>query len=155
MSLTYRQIQPQQLNLIEPLWDKLRLIHLEDSKNFKEHFVKLTFEERCKEFYQMSPYNIRITIVEDKEREIIAYSIATINQEKKNGKIESIFVGSDIRKNGIGTNLMEDMIFWMEKNNCSNLELSVVAGHEKVFKFYEKFGFYPRVTYMSRKKYND
>ncbi|MPN22520.1 hypothetical protein SDC9_169903 [bioreactor metagenome] len=47
---------------------------------------------------------------------------------------------------GIGRRLMDKALSQLHEYNLKNITLSVVIGNENVLPFYEKFGFYPRLT---------
>jgi ribosomal protein S18 acetylase RimI-like enzyme len=80
----------------------------------------------------------------------IGYCIATINDSI--GEIDSIFVESGFRKYGLGSSLVENSIQWLKTNNCKKIMVGVASGHESVFEFYQKFDFYPRMTYLQLKE---
>ena len=138
-------IKKKDLPLIKELWEKLNDIHLRDSHFFKDHYMKFTFEKRCEKFIDTDDSNIRIELVSDKEIPV-GYCISTI--EKTSGEIDSIFVKDGYRKNGYGRILMENSIHWLKENNCTKISVAVAEGHESVYGFYQKYGFYPRMTYL-------
>jgi diamine N-acetyltransferase len=145
MIIKFSTINKNQLNLIKQLWEKLNIIHLNDSKYFKDHYETFTFEKRCEKFNLIDDNNIRIEIIED-QGEILGYCISTI--ENDNGEIDSIFVEDGYRKYGYGGQLLENGIKWLKYNNCKQIVVSVAEGHESVFEFYKKHNFYPRLTYL-------
>lgn len=67
-----------------------------------------------------------------------------INQ-KKIGEIDSIFIETDFRSMGIGDAFMRRALNWMETQAVKSKMLTVAEGNEKVFAFYKRYGFYPRV----------
>ena len=84
------------------------------------------------------------------------YLLVIVSQQLKDetGEIESLFIKEEFRKLGYGNKLVEQGISWFENNKCEKIEVSVAAGHESVFSFYEKFGFQPRMVSLRRKKTN-
>jgi GNAT superfamily N-acetyltransferase len=149
VNFTFTVIDKKQLNRIQPLWEKLNELHLNDSIHFKEHYKSFTFKERCLKFEYIPDENVRIEVVQDNDS-CIGYCISTINESI--GEIDSIFVESDLRKYGLGSRLVENSIQWFKTNNCQKIMVSVAAGHESVFEFYQKFDFYPRMTYLQLKE---
>lgn len=149
--MSIREISINELNKIKSLWEKLNIIHLNDSQYFKEHYRTNTFEERCKKFYRIHPSNIKIMAVESDDKAIVGYCISTINREELSGEIESIYIENDLRQSGIGTQLINMSINWFKENNCKKINVSVAEGHESVFEFYKKFGFYPRLISLQLK----
>ncbi len=143
-----KNISKNQLELIKPLWIKLNKIHLNDSKDFKDHYKNNTFEKRIQVFEDIDEEDIFVEIVE-KDSLPIAYCIST----KKNeiGELDSLFVEKEHRESGLGKKLVENSVTWLKNKNCKEIKLAVAAGHEHVFAFYEKFGFKPKVIYLQMK----
>lgn len=149
MNFTFTVIDKKQLDRIQPLWEKLNKAHLNDSIYFKEHYKSFTFKERCLKFENIPDDKVRIEIVQDNEN-CIGYCISTINDSI--GEIDSVFVESTFRTYGLGSRLVENSIQWLKANQCQKIMVGVAAGHESVFEFYQKFGFYPRMTYLQLKE---
>jgi GNAT superfamily N-acetyltransferase len=64
---------------------------------------------------------------------------------------DSIFIDEGHRGNGIGDRLMRDSIAWLRDRECKNIRVAVAHGHESVFPFYRKNGFFPRMTCLEMK----
>lgn len=146
-----KTIHPNEIIHIQNLWEKLNKIHLNDSKNFKDHFENFTFKDRCQDLISKDISTIRIDVLYDTTKPV-GYCISTIT--KKCGEIESLFVEESYRKLGYGKELVNNSINWLESNDCEKIEVSVAAGHESVLGFYEKFDFYPKMISLRRKKTN-
>jgi GNAT superfamily N-acetyltransferase len=142
-------IDKAQIMRIKSLWQKLNEIHLQDAHYFQNHFKTNTFEERCKKFITIDDSNLRIEILDDHGTPV-GYCISTI--EKGVGEIDSLFVEEKYRKYGYGGRLVENSIKWLKANNCQKIMVGVAEGHEFVFGFYQKYGFYPRMTYLQLKE---
>ena len=149
MNYRLRVIDKSQIKIIKPLWEKLNKTHLKDSHYFKEYFKTFTFDKRCEKFKELDYNSIHIEIAENANKVVIGYCISTI--EKSVGEIDSIFVEEKYRKFGIDKKLVDNSIKWLKENKCSEILVSVAEGHESVFNFYAKFGFYPRLTYLQFK----
>ena len=149
MEFKAKVIQIDDLYLIKELWEELNQLHMKDSKFFKEHYATYTFEKRCAKFRKMNNEAIRIEVIEN-DSEIIAYCISTVDKEI--GEIESLFIKQDYRKHGLGNLLVNQSIDWLKGNNCKRILVAVANGHESVFDFYMKQGFYPRLTYLELKR---
>ncbi len=39
-------------------------------------------------------------------------------------------------------------LYVFKENCCKQIVVSVASGHESVFEFYQKFNFYPKMTYL-------
>ena len=148
MNCNIKLIDKNQINKIKALWKKLNEMHLEDSHFFKDLYKTFDFEKRCQKFDELLDKNIRIEIIED-DTAIVGYCISTI--EKGSGEIDSLYIEKNYRKYGYGGQLVENSISWLKANNCNKIMVAVAEGHESVFGFYEKYGFYPRMTYLQMK----
>lgn len=144
-----KEINKSEIHIIKGLWEKLNKIHLHDSIHFKDHFETFTFEKRCKKLISKDSNNIKIDVLFN-EQLPVGYCISTIDDET--GEIESLYVEEQFRKLGYGSKLVEQGIFWLEANQCKNIDVSVAAGHESVFNFYKRFGFQPRMISLRCKK---
>ncbi|MBN2434670.1 MAG: GNAT family N-acetyltransferase [Spirochaetes bacterium] len=145
METIFRLIDKQQFSLIRELWEELNKIHYNDSVNFKNYFESFTFDQRIKAFESIEDKNIRIEIVQIKD-EIIGYCISTITKET--GDIQSLFVDSEYRSHGFGEKLVNNALAWFRSAGCNSYQVTVAEGHESVFGFYKKMGFYPRKTVL-------
>lgn len=152
MNLDIQELKLRELNLIKGLWEELNTIHLEDSKYFKERYKENDFEKRCAKFRDINPADFLGYIVVDDEDEILGYCISTVKREERKGEIDSLFLKDCLRGLGYGSELVERSVEWLKKNGCNSISVSVADGHESVFDFYMKHGFYPRLTYLELKE---
>lgn len=65
----------------------------------------------------------------------------------------SVFVEKNVRKMGVGNELVKSFEEWAEMNfeNDFVVELTVINGNENAFKFYEELGFKPVKTILRKK----
>jgi GNAT superfamily N-acetyltransferase len=145
----FRNIPLGLIDLIRPLWEKLNRLHLADSPHFKEHYKNFRFEERMKVFLGIDPEKILITAVE-RGSDILGYCVSSVHADGT-GEIESLYVEPELRGLGLGARLVADHVAWLKNKGCGKLRVAVACGHESVFPFYEKMGFFPRVTYLEYK----
>lgn len=95
---------------------------------------------------------LRVDLVKLKDTDrYIGYCISS-NDQKHIGEIESIFVEDDFRNQGIGDNLMQKALAWMEKEQVKSKIVGVVYGNERAFPFYARYGFFPSATILRQKK---
>jgi GNAT superfamily N-acetyltransferase len=80
------------------------------------------------------------------------YCISSIAQEHV-GEIESIFVEDEFRNQGLGHQLMQTALAWMEKEQVKSKIVGVVYGNEKAFPFYARHGFFPSAIILRQKEY--
>ncbi len=140
-------IEMDQIDAIRPLWEQLNRLHLSKSPHFKEFYRSFTFEDRIGTFLKMNPSDLRIELFKEGDR-AVAYCLSSIEGEK--GEIESLYVDDAHRNGGRGGLLVEHALEWFDKRSCKTVSVSVAAGHESAFGFYERFGFYPRLTRLQR-----
>jgi diamine N-acetyltransferase len=152
-NITYITGSGELLDLVDPLWMKLNEHHRERSLYFAERFAKFTFQMRRKSLTsQLNRKMLRVDIAQYGESGI-GYCLSTIvNTDRgKTGEIESLYVEPNHREQGIGERFMRMALDWMDENGVGRRQLGVAYGNEETFKFYQKFGFYPKVTILDYK----
>ncbi|HPL17430.1 MAG TPA: GNAT family N-acetyltransferase [Spirochaetota bacterium] len=147
---SYRTISREELDIIRHLWVKLNEMQYSDSVYFKDHYSSFTFEKRTAKFKACDPDALMVEIAETAGRQAAGYCIATVSPDNT-GEIDSIFIDEGHRGNGIGDRLMRDSIAWLRMRGCERIRVSVAHGHESVFPFYRKYGFFPRMTCLEMK----
>jgi nicotinamidase-related amidase/ribosomal protein S18 acetylase RimI-like enzyme len=136
------------LDRVEPLWYELNSHHEKNSKYFKEKFKSFEFNSRKKSFEKKKLW---VKIVVDKyKKQDIGYLIASVDDDSI-GEIESLYLKSELRGKRIGEKLMKEGLDWVRIHNPKKIVVGVSYGNERTFKFYSKFGFYPRVILLSEK----
>jgi diamine N-acetyltransferase len=148
MNCSIKSIDKKQLYLIKELWEKLRLLHLFDSNNFKEYFQNFTFEDRCEKFKLIDSDNILIEVLFD-GTDAVGYCIST--NEKEKGEIESLYIEEIYRNRGFGRTFIQNGIKWLKAKNAKKIMLAVAEGHDQVLDFYKSCGFFHRFTYLQFK----
>jgi diamine N-acetyltransferase len=144
--IEYKETNEKGLDLIAPLWRKLRDHHKARALEvFSEHYEKMTFDLRKKQLLEKSRDGaIRIDLARDRNTgALIGYCVSTIS-EKGQGEIDSIYIEEGYRRCGIGDNLMKKALKWMEEHSVKGKMLEVASGNEEVFTFYSQYDFYPR-----------
>ncbi len=69
------------------------------------------------------------------------------------GEIDSFFVCEEYQGKGIGSELIEDCMNWFKENLVKRNKVGVAYGNETAFQFYEKFGLFPGVTFLTTKNW--
>jgi diamine N-acetyltransferase len=152
-TITYRTLSKNALGSIRPLWESLNRLHQERSANFKEHFKTNTFERRVEKLLALPEDRLYMRAAEDSGA-IIGYAVATVSADGT-GEINSIFVEGEYRARGVGRALMEQALAWLSEAGCDEISIRVAEGNEETFRFYRRFGFYPRMTILVRKEKGD
>ncbi len=142
-------INKDELNYISSLWSELNAIHFKDSTNFKEYYQAFSFQDRIKVFQPLNDNDLRIECIIDDLGIYQGYCISSIRNDI--GEIDSLFINSELRDQGFGKELVNNTIRWLKERACSKILVCVADGHETVFSFYEKFGFYPKMITLELK----
>jgi len=146
----YRRLDTTELPIIKDLWEELNLIHLTDSVYFKEHYASFSFAKRSKGWLKLPEDDFHLLVAETKDSVPVGYCVSTIDTNRK-GEIVSLFVSTEFRRKGIGELLVRESMEWLNNKQHISIRLSVSYGHEKVLGFYQKLGFYPRLTTLELK----
>lgn len=151
MNISYKELDINQIDLIKPLWEKLKLHHGHLSAHFKERYVEFTFQERKAQLLNKSENGtLRVEIVQDKNKnKFIGYCISSISNLE--GEIDSIYLDEEYRSFGIGKELMEHALKWMDENKIEKKKIIVAAGNEDLLSFYEFYDFFPRHIILEQK----
>jgi diamine N-acetyltransferase len=146
----FERVALKEIAIIKPIWEELNSLHRMDSVYFKGHYENFTFEKRASKFFCLDENNIFIEIVKNSEGAAIGYCVSTA--EGTSGELDSVCIYPSYRGRGLGEKLVKSSISWLKNKNCKTIRLSVSYGHECVHGFYQKFGFYPRLTYLELKE---
>jgi len=139
-----------EIDLIQPLWEQLNLLHSDLSLNFKHRFDNMNWEKRKTKLMDKSA-EIMIDAVVDGENRAIGYCVSTIDKTNpKVGEIDSIYIDASHRDSGLGKQLINNAIDWLIEKETTEQHLLVGVGNEKVLDFYKQFNFYPRHIVLQR-----
>ncbi len=141
------------LEWIGPLWLELRDHHAAVSAYFGDEIAQMTVAQRMEELEKKAQAGeMRITVAKLGEA-WIGYCVSSIDGDKR-GEIDSILVRADLRGRGIGHELMQRALAWLDQRGVVQKRLAVAAGNEEVMGFYRKYGFWPRDIVMQQKQQN-
>lgn len=136
------------LDLVKPLWEQSRKYHEGKSNYFASHFVGLTFDKRKEKFFKETTELVHIDITKNSlNGAFIGYCICSVSTSRV-GEIDSLFLETESRKLGIGEELMNRAIAWLDDNQVTSKVVVVGEGNENVLEFYERFGFRTREIVM-------
>ena len=148
--IIYIEVGEQGLDRIKPLWEKL-MGHIKvRSTYFSEWFEMHTFEQRKAELLRKAAEGkLRIDLAMDGKQDI-GYCVSSISH--RIGEIDSIFVEESHRSSGIGNELMNRALSWMEAEHVDSIKLAASIGNEEVLPFYHRYGFLPKHILLESKK---
>ena len=95
--------------------------------------------------YQKENFAVFVVRFDD---ENVGYALASVEHDV--GEIDSIFVVSKYRRKGLGKKLMEKSQRWLAEQNVKKISISVAEGNESAFPFYQKLGYFPRLTILEK-----
>ena len=132
------------LDFVQPLWEKLNKHHEDKSNYFKNRFRNLKFDVRKNKFVSDNSIQVKVDLIKDVDKDRhIAYCISTVNKELV-GEIDSLFVEEEYRKYGLGHELMNSALDWLNSNHVRTKVIGVAEGNEDALEFYKRYGFYKR-----------
>ncbi len=151
VNIEYSEADQSEMDVIGPLWQKLRSYHEVCSPHFSEHFARMTFDLRKKRLLEKSRSGtLRIDLARDVQTGVlVGYCVSTVTGDKQ-GEIESIYVEQDYRRSGIGDSLMKRTLRWMDNMPVSKKIVVAAVGNEEALSFYSRYGFYPRITTLEQ-----
>jgi diamine N-acetyltransferase len=141
------------LDQLRGLWEALNRHHLELSTNFKQHYQNMTFEVRKAGLLKKANGGeMHVTIAQDQATgQAVGYLVSSVNAEKT-GEIESVYVDPTYRRRGVGAQLMQYALAWMDQKGALEKVVEVCVGNEAAWGFYGRFGFLPRKTLLKQVK---
>lgn len=130
-----------EIGLIQSLWEKLNLVHLEKSVYFKIKYENFTFNKRIESINKKAQKGIiKLDMLLDKDMgSYVGYCLSSI--EDNLGEIESIYIENKYRKLGLGVKLMTSALKWFEEHEVTNISIGVAYGNDEALPFYKSFGF--------------
>lgn len=150
MSYQIKRLDTEELDLIQPLWEKLNHTHFDLSPNFKNRYKVMSWEKRKAKLIDKSK-ELMIDTVQDDQEGIIGYCISSIDKMNHNaGEIDSVYIEESHRNAGLGKQLINNAIEWLTLKGVKEQKLVVGIGNEKVLGFYRQFNFMPLQMVLQR-----
>jgi GNAT superfamily N-acetyltransferase len=141
------------LDLIAPLWRRLTRHHAGISTHFSRQFRMARWPDRRADLAEKAARgSLRIALARTGVAgPVIGYCVGVIDK-KRNGDIESLFVADSWRGRGVGTELVDCIVAWMDGRKTMSKSVSVAAGNEPAYAFYRRWKFYPRTAVLVQKE---
>lgn len=152
-NIVYIEKDEKGLDLIKPLWEKLREHHQTRSPYFANEYDKFSFKDRKKNLLKKSKNGrLRVDLAKENEMEdYLGYCVCSISADGE-GEIDSMYIKEKYRNQGIGDNFMKRALEWMELSGAKNKRVVVVVGNEDAVSFYSHYGFFPRQIILEQKE---
>jgi diamine N-acetyltransferase len=140
--ICYIEVGAQDLDRIKPLWERLTKHIKLRSTYFSEWFRTRTFEQRKTELLRKAAEGkLHVNLAMDGGQDI-GYCVSSISYGI--GEIDSIFVVDSYRSSGIGSELMQQALSWMENDQVERIKLAASIGNGELLPFYRSHGFFPK-----------
>jgi ribosomal protein S18 acetylase RimI-like enzyme len=147
MTLRIYEGGPDQIDLIQPLWEKLSRYEGDLSARLKDYFYHRSFAvkketilkaicEGCLKLDLLRPLD---------SSQIVGYCLSTIDRQNA-GEIQSFYIEPDFREQGTGRLLFQRALDWMAGKGVEKRTLWVVFENKRAIRFYNTFNFYPLST---------
>lgn len=147
-STVYRELLPQDIEVVRPLWEKQREYHAAISELFRPTFFSFTFDQRMRGLL-VEGKRLQIILAETEDtQEAVGYCISAL--VAKQGEIASLFVDKQFRRRGIGGEFMNRALEWLKQNSAETIRIEVLANNDPALAFYSQFGFVPRTCVLQQ-----
>ena len=149
--IEYLERDQRDLDLIRGLWEKLNEHHSNHSYHFSWHFDHMNFAKRKQDLLKKAQNGtLRIDLARNSETgEYVGFCVSTVSNDEQ-GEVESIYIEPEYRRTGIGHTMIQEALAWMDALSVTKKIVDVVFGNEEAYPFYQRFGFYLRVTTMEQ-----
>jgi ribosomal protein S18 acetylase RimI-like enzyme len=149
----YRDVRAEGIEGVRPLWEKLNAHHADLSPRFGEAMRVRTFEVRKQKLLAKGGADgIRVDLVSaGLDQPAVAYCISTVSDDGV-GEVDSIYVGEDLRGQGIGSELMRRALAWLDGKKVAVNAVSVMSDNEEALAFYRRFNFHPRAILLQQSR---
>jgi len=149
-NFVYEAIELDEIELIRPLWDELRLFTRDMSTHFTRYYEDLDWNERIEKFSDPA-VQTRIDVAREGEGgRVVGYALASVSSERV-AELGSFYVDAGFRHRGIGERLLEGVVEWMVDQDPKECVILTAYENEAVLPLYERFGFFPRLVMLNRK----
>lgn len=135
------------LDRIEPLWNQQRDFHFQLAPQWKQGMTP-EFGARQQALIAKGITGHFIAVASIGARDI-GYAISTIDG-KGRGELDSLFVDSEFRNQGVGDALMRITLAWFAERGIDNIAIELLACNEGALRFYARYGYEPRSIVMKR-----
>lgn len=145
----YRDVGPEGIEEVRPLWEKLNAHHADLSPRFGGIIRVRTFDVRKQKLLAKGGTDgIRVDLVSaGLDKPAVAYCISTVSDDGV-GEIDSIYVNEDLRGQGVGSELMRRALAWLDGRKVVAKTVSVMSDNDEALAFYRRFDFHPRAILL-------
>jgi len=147
--ILYIATDAENMKRLEPLWEASKNYHVSRATYFKKEMASKTWACRCREILEKAEGGrLRVDLAYDGDV-VIGYCISTLTRDGE-GEIQSIYIEEDYRYRGIGTSFIKRADRWFDILGAKQRLVNVAEGNEDVIPFYNKFGYFTRMTVLHK-----
>jgi ribosomal protein S18 acetylase RimI-like enzyme len=132
------------LDRVEPLWLQLRHHHADISPQWSPQLLSINFAQRRAGLIKKADKTLLVLLASAADQDV-GYCVSSITSDQQ-GEIDSLYVLSSHRCQGIGNALMSHTLEWFHKQSISSISLEVIVGNDSALPFYARYGFLPRTV---------
>ena len=149
--LVSRLIEAESIDVLRPLWEKLRGYHAPWLERFPGEQPPYNFTPRKAGLLAKAAQgHLRIELVRGTgDPTDIAYCVTTVTADGR-GEVDSMFVDESFRGHGIGTELLRRALAWCDAVGAVSKSVSVAYENREALALYQRFGFHPRVLQLQQ-----
>ena len=144
-----RLIGPEELDLVEPLWNALREHHASVAPGLGRPRPRgESWERRRSQYARWLREPDSFILLAERRGEAIGYAMVHLREGsptwplgEQTGELETLSVLPGLRGQGVGTALLEAVRRELAVLHVSELSLHVIATNEDTVRFYERHGF--------------
>jgi ribosomal protein S18 acetylase RimI-like enzyme len=169
LTLLYRELPAEQINRVQPLWERQREFHIRCTAHFAEDVRGRRFGERVAELVgKARPDGLLVDVcywgggeqdvakagrADDADAarpdadaaRAVGYCISTVTGDGV-GEIDSLYVLDEFRRHGIGSELVRRALAWLEAREPKKIIVVALAENTAAVEFYKRFGLLPRAV---------
>ncbi len=146
-------VEVYQIDLIKYLWDRLKKNAGYTTPVFKETYLTRKFTDVKTAAIRTAAYgwmNLDLVYPAGKTTPV-GYCLSTVNADKA-GVIDSIYLHPEYRNQGLGCQLIQRSLDWMNTFKASRKSLFIAAGNSNAGSFFSRFNFKTRNTFLQQVK---
>jgi diamine N-acetyltransferase len=148
----YREVGIDRIDEIRLLWEELNVYHVQFAPVFADEMRSRSFSGRKGEIEAKTACGkVRIELVAaGSDGPDVAYCVASVSADGV-AEIDSLFIQSEFRNHGIGSELMRRALAWFRTARATSTIISVTHGNDNAIAFYRRFGFHPRSVLLRQR----
>ena len=151
--IEYSEVDEKQVHLVEELRAQFVPFNQGLMPDFPEEYSDEAMERNLARFLGKAERGaMRIFLARDRGTgRYVGFCMTTLDAHGE-GCVDSFFVEADYRGSGIGRELFQRCLDWLDGQRAVSVKLDVLPGNDGARRFYERFGFRPLSVKMKRLK---